>query len=414
MNFNPASSTVMHLDLNSCFATIEQQANPNLRGRPIAVAAYTSANGCILAASVEAKQLGIKTGLRVKEGLAIYPKLVILPPDTDKYRFVHQALRSLLSNYTPNLLPKSIDEFVLDFSHSQYQDLFTLARQIKNQIRREVGEWLTVSVGLGPNRFLAKVASNLRKPDGLEEISINNYQSVYSRLTLPDLHGINTRLTARLHAGEIYTVTDFLNSELYTLRSVFHSVSSYYWYLRLRGYEIDDVDFGRKSFGNMYSLPRPTSAYVELSPILHKLVAKVSFRLRSYGYHARGFYLGLLYTDHSFWHRHYSSSTPIFSETDVYQVFHRLLLRSPLSKPVVNLAISCFNLQKDNLVQLDLFNTINKKLNVSQAMDNINRKYGCFVISSAGMAGTESLVPDRIGFGNIEGPASTLDSFINQ
>jgi len=402
MKFNPAPSLVMHLDLNSCFASIEQQANPNLRGKPVAVAAYVSPRGCILAASVEAKKMGVKTGLRVKDGLSLCPQLIVLPSDSDKYRFVHSRLRQLLSIYTPSLVPKSIDEFILDFKGTQYSNLFDLSRIIKTKIKQEIGDWLTVSIGLGPSRFLAKVASNLKKPDGLEEININNYEAVYSRLTLPDLHGINTRLTARLNAGEIYTVTDFYNAPISSLRSVFHSIASYYWYLRLRGYEIDDVDFGRKSFGNMYSLPIPLSTPEELSPTLHKLVAKTTYRLRGDGYHARGFYIGLLFNDHSFWHHHYSLPRFLFHENDVYKIFYRLLLRAPSGKKVINLAISCFDLRSDNVVQLDLFNTVKKQLSVSSAMDNINRKYGSFVISSAGMSGTDSLVPDRIGFGNVD------------
>lgn len=392
----------MHLDLNSCFASIEQQADPHLRGKPVAVAAYVSPRGCILAASVEAKKMGIKTGFRVKDGRALCPDLIVIPPDTDKYRFVHHRLHELLSFYTPLLVPKSIDEFVLDFKGSQCSDLHALSRVIKTKIKQEIGEWLTVSIGLGPSRFLAKVASNLKKPDGLEEININNYEAIYPRLTLPDLHGINSRFASRLNAGEIYTVTDFYNANIAHLRSVFRSISSYYWYLRLRGYEIDDVDFGRKSFGNMYSLPASISAPTKLGPILHKLVAKTTFRLRSYGYHARGFYLGLLFSDHSFWHHHYSLPRYLFHENDVYKIFYRLLLRAPLCKKVINLAVSCFDLRSDNMVQLDLFNTVKKQLSISSAMDNINRKYGSFIISSAGMSGTDSLVPDRIGFGNVD------------
>ncbi|MEK7470692.1 MAG: DNA polymerase IV, partial [Patescibacteria group bacterium] len=102
----------MHIDLNSCFATIEQQANPFLRGKPIAVGAYTTPNGCILAASVEAKRLGIKTGMRVKDGKVLYPKLIVLPSDPNKYRDVHLKLRKIISEYTNDFSPKSIDEFV--------------------------------------------------------------------------------------------------------------------------------------------------------------------------------------------------------------------------------------------------------------------------------------------------------------
>ena len=116
LNFNRRPSSIMHIDLNSCFASVEQQANPFLRYKPIAVAAYDTPNGCIVAASIEAKRLGIKVGLRVKEGRLLCPDLIVRTPDSDKYRAVHIALKKLLSDYTPKIVPKSIDEFVLDFS----------------------------------------------------------------------------------------------------------------------------------------------------------------------------------------------------------------------------------------------------------------------------------------------------------
>ena len=390
----------MHLDLNSCFASIEQQANPLLRGRPVAVAAYASPNGCILTASVEAKKLGVKTGLRVKDGQAICPGLIILPPDPAKYRFVHLQFQKVLNNYSPSVAAKSIDEFVLDFTNTPYSDLFAVGRKIKSQIKTDIGDWITVSIGLGPNRFLAKQASNLKKPDGLEEICSKNYQEIYSKLNLIDLHGINTALTARLNAGRIFTVLDFLRSDISHLRSIFHSVNSYYWYLRLRGWEIDAVDFGRKSFGNMYSLPKHFSEIFDLSPILHKLVGKVGFRLRTGGYQARGVYLGVLYTDHSFWHHHRLSGHYIFDTTDIYRTAFRILYHAP-SRPVANLAITCFDLIKNHSVQLDLFNHVSRSLRLTKAEDSINQRYGHFVISPASMMGTADLVPDRIGFGNI-------------
>lgn len=399
--FNSAPSTVMHIDLNSCFATIEQQANPNLRGRPLVVAAYDSPGGCVVAPSIEAKRLGIKVGFRVRDARALCPDILVLPPDPDKYRHVHRELRKLLSHYSADFVAKSIDEFVVDFAAypAFHQGLIPTGREIKNKIKERIGDWLTVSIGLGPNRFLAKQASNLKKPDGLEEINCQNYLDVYSRLTLTDLTGINTRYSARLSAGGIYTPLDFLTSDLSRLRSIFHSVNAYYWYLRLRGWEIDDVNFGRKSFGNMYSLPRHFSRPEELAPILHKLVEKTSFRLRSAGMQSRGIYLGILYTDHTFWHGRKMFAEPIFAAADIYRAFYRLLIKSPL-RPVANLAITCFDLSPAHVIQLDLFNAVSRSLNLSQAMDKINTRYGHFVLSPAAMLGTSRNVPDRIGFGN--------------
>src|SRR3972149_8253578 len=185
LTFNHRPSTILHLDLNSCFATIEQQANPRLRGRPIAVAAFAAPSGCILAPSIEAKRYGVKTGMRVKEAHVLCPALIVLPPDPWKYRNVHLALKKLLGKYTNDFTPKSIDEFVLNLEgypalvesspfdktqgypeRSRTDSMEKVGREIKERIKKEIGEWLTVSVGISTNRYLAKTAASLHKPDG--------------------------------------------------------------------------------------------------------------------------------------------------------------------------------------------------------------------------------------------------------
>ncbi len=410
MDFNKKPSTIMHIDLNSCFATVEQQANPLLRGHPIAVAAYASDNGVILAPSIEAKTLGIKLGMRVKEAKLLCPSLYVLEPDPWKYRNVHLKLRQLISTYTTDFVPKSIDEFVLNFEgYSSFQKgMFHLGQEIKQKIKQEIGDWLTVSVGIGPNRFLAKMASNLKKPDGLEEINYQNYQSVYSRLSLTDICGIKNNFAIRLNNCHIYTVLDFYNAPISTLRFAFHSIAGYYWYLRLHGWEIDDFEIIRKSYGAMYSLPKPFSTPKELSPILHKLVEKTSLRLRLDGFRCRGVHVSLLYRDHSFWHHGHLASSPLFSTADIYKRAFKIMTQSPYKTPLANLAVSIFELEKTNSTQLDFFTNINQKLNLTQALDKITEKWGNFIITPAMMLGTESLVPDRVGFGNIR----DLEQFI--
>lgn len=230
--FNPAPSTKLHLDLNSCFASVEQQANPLLRGRPMVVAAYATDWGCILAPSREAKKLGIKTGMRVKDARPLCPDLIVLPPDPWKYRVVHLRIRKLLSRYTDKISPKSIDEFVLNFQHSPYyqKGMVAVAREIKQRILDEVGDWLTVSVGIAPNRFLAKTGAGLHKPDGLDEINKDNYLEVYSKLELDDLCGIAWANKHRLNKVGIYTVVDFYRAPIWKLKVAFESINGYYWY----------------------------------------------------------------------------------------------------------------------------------------------------------------------------------------
>lgn len=405
MDFNPSPSFTMHIDLNSCFASVEQQANPLLRGKPIVVAAYSTPNGCILAASVEAKKLGIKTGMRVKEGRAVYPNLIVLSPDPWKYRSVHLALRRLISGYTDNFVPKSIDEFVLDMEG--YPKLWgngmkNIAEEIKDRIKKEIGEWLTVSIGIAPNRFLAKVASGLHKPDGLDEINKNNYLKVYFGLKLTDLCGIKIRNMVRLNSVRIHTVLDFFEAPIWKLKAAFHSIAGYYWYLRLRGYEIDDFVAVRDSYGNSYALPQPFSKIEELSPILAKLVEKTGSRLRKAGYRAKGVHLAVLYRDGTLWHQGGQAFKILFDSRDIYKEALKLLCQSPIGKPVSQLAVSVFGLIKESSLQLEIFADVEKKLNLINSVDKINERWGNFMVSGARMVNAQKYVPDRIAFGGVK------------
>ncbi len=402
--FNPNAPTIMHIDLNSCFATIEQQANPKLRGKPIAVAAYTTSNGCILAPSIEAKKLGIKVGMQVREGKMLYRNLIVLPPDPNKYRSVHSGLKNIIADYTADFVPKSIDEFVLNLKDfpAFNKGMMQIGREIKTRIKNEVGDWLTVSIGIGPNQFLAKTAAGLHKPDGLDVIDKNNYLKVYSSLALMNLTGIKSRNSVRLNSVNIFTVLDFYNAPIHKIKTAFESITGYYWYLRLHGFEIDDVTFNRKSFGNSYALPKPLITHEELSPILQKLVQKTGSRLRKAGFRARGVHVAIVYRDHSFWHHGITLPDYIFDSRDIYKMAFRIMYSSPYQKPVRELAESVFSLQRCENTQMSLFDDITKKEGLTKAIDEINDKYGSFVITPARMMGMNDLVIDRISFGNVK------------
>ncbi len=404
MDFNPLAPDVMHVDINSCFATIEQQANPALRGKPIAVAAYASPRGCILAASYEAKRMGVKTGMRVFEGKKLCPYLQVLPPDAPKYRAVHLQMRAVLAQYTPRVYAKSIDEFVLHFASCEYmypKGLTTVALEIKRRIKEEIGEWITVSIGISTNRFLAKQASNYQKPDGLTTIDIKNYKDIFASLTLTDLTGIKARNEARLRATGIYTVMEMFEAPIWKLKAAFSGAPGYYWYLRLRGLSIDDIEFGRRSYGNSYALPKPYATKEELAPIITKLVTKTTKRLRHAGYIARGAHLAVLYTDGSFWHKGAVSSIPLFSTSDMYQAIMHLFAQSD-QNPVRNVAVSVFNLSKNEHLQLSFFTNTLKTEMLMKSVDQVNERWGDYVVYPARMVTAGSAVPDRIAFGGVK------------
>ena len=402
--FNPKNPTIMHVDMNSCFATVEQQANKMLRSKPVAVAAYKTDNGCIIAPSVEAKKLGIKVGMRVKEGKMICPDLVVLEPDPWKYRNVHIQIKNILSSYTNDISPKSIDEFVINLEGfpAMKKGIRNVALEIKERIRKEVGDYITVSIGIAPNRFLAKTAAGLTKPDGLDIIDSTNHLDIFSKLVLQDLCGIKANNTVRLNKAGVFSVLDFYNASAKKLKMAFNSIIGYYWYMRLHGWEPDDVISNRQSFGNSVALYENYEKPEELSPILMKLVEKMSARMRKAGYSSHGVHVSLLYRNGSFWHQGKSIKEELFSPGDIYKIAYKILLHSPYKFSVHTIAVSCFNLEKKTCSQLDIFDDIKKKKDITKALDNISQKWGDFVITPAMMLNTKDIVKDRISFGGIK------------
>lgn len=415
MTFSSRPPFVMHVDINSCFATIEQQANPTLRNKPIVVAAYTTGNGCILAASVEAKRLGMRTGMRVSDGKRICPSLVVLPSDPEKYRAVNHQLVSLLETYTDTVRVESIDEMVLSLEQTpalwRRQHLSVLSamqdigREIKVRIRKEIGEWITVSIGIAPNRYLAKVASGLEKPDGLRWIIKENIESVFDALRLEDLCGIKSGNAARLRLSGIGTPKAMLAAESGDLVRAFHSVVGYYWWRRIHGWEdgsmyksFDQPDDEQKSFGQSYAFPQAYSAHdPRLWQILSQLVMKMGRRLRHASCTASGVGVSLFCADHSHWHTQQLTDEALFADRDFYDRIRSMLGKAPKT-PVRILAISCYRLMHET-TQLSLLEEDDKKRQITHAIDTLQDRFGDFTVTPGRMLSMERRVLDRIAFG---------------
>ncbi len=403
---NHSRPLIMHIDLNSCFATVCQQAFVHLRGRPIVIAAYASPAGCIVSPSIEAKRLGIRVGMRVRDARLICRDVIVRTPDPPMVRDVHMKFKRIFGDYTPTVIPKSIDEAVLDFHDMEYvlkRDLTDVALEIKKRLRTEIGEWISCSIGIGVNRFLAKTGASLKKPDGLEVIDHERIRDVYAALSLTDLCGINTRFEARLNAAGIFTPLQFLDASADTLRyDVFQSIVGVQWYQRLRGYEVDGVEFARKSFGQDYSLGKKTEDASELARILMKLCEKMGRRLRRSGNGAYGIHVAVLYADYTFWHRSHKGHRLLYTTRDLYQSALLVFNSQPIRKVVAKLSVSCHDLAPHEVAQETLFDTgIGKADCVSDALDAVNNKYGEYTIVPAVMMGMSDLALDRIAFGGV-------------
>lgn len=410
MDFNPITPTTMHVDINSCFATVEQQANPFLRGKPVVVAAYVKDYGCILAASREAKKLGVKTGMQVREGKALAPGLAVLPPDPPKYRVVNRKMLGILQSYTAHIAVESIDEMVMNLANTpaiEHMSMDDIAKEIKLRIKVEIGEWITVSCGIAPNRYLAKVASGLQKPDGLVSITKENIIETFSKMTLTDFCGIKEGNAGRLRAAGILTPLAFYRASAIELRRAFHSIVGAHWWLRLHGYE-DGVRYkvfgsgeeeDQKSFGQSYVLgaARATDD-PRLWQILTQLVMKMGRRLRADGFTAYGVGISTMFLDHTHWHTQEKKSFALYSDLDFYTAMRTMLTHAP-EKNVKLLAVYCYALRREQGEQDSLFPEENRGKRVTRAIDAIQNRFGDFVICPARMVQMEQKVLDRIAFG---------------
>jgi len=402
---NHEKPLIMHIDLNSCFATIEQQANPLLRGKPLVVAAYGTPNAFVLAPSIEAKRIGIKMGMRVRDAQEIYPKVVVRTPDPPKYRDVHLKFKKIFEDYSPEVIPKSIDEAIIDFRSvaNLHSDLVGIAKEIKQRMKDEIGEWIFCSIGIGTNMFLAKLGASLHKPDGLTVINHTNLMETYKEAELLDLNGINVRYQARLNIHGIHTPLDFFNAtQDFLHKEVFRSIVGARWYVKLRGYEADQREFSTKSIGHQYALQKATADEKDLSRLIMKLCEKMGRRLRSKGYTARGMHMWFSYRDHTFWHRGRTMERPLYTTLDLYRhalvVFHQ----QPTKKPISHMGVSSYHLSDRKEVQLSLFESdFAKARKVSDALDQINDIYGEFTVVPGIMMAMDDIILDRIAFGGM-------------
>lgn len=368
-------SRQMHVDINSCFASIEQLANPLLQGKPVAVAAYKNDNAVILAASREAKELGIKTGTRVNEAKKICPKIIIREPDVKKYRDISKKLKKVLDCFCPKVVAKSIDEFTLDFKTSTEVDLIKVAKEIKKKIAKDIGPWLTVSIGIGPNRFLAKTMSGLQKPDGLVFIDNSNFEKIYKGLDLQKLNGINWRTKLRLQINGIEDVADFYNASINKLKSIFHSVMANYWYSRLRGVEIDGKDnLVEKTYSGIFSLKIKAKTKADLAPIIYQIAVKISKKLIKRK-RKTGKLILILRCKNSWWQKIIKLNQALDGSFAIYKKAGSKINENFADEVSKVILIAC-EPELKNGVQIDIFGEIEKIKKIDKGIKIINDKYG--------------------------------------
>ncbi|HEX5797080.1 MAG TPA: hypothetical protein VFX86_01675 [Candidatus Saccharimonadales bacterium] len=394
---------IMHIDLNSAFAMTEQQARPSLRGKPLGMTNRISKNCCIIAASYEAKNRGVKVGMGLMQAREIIPELIILETDPPKYLYVHQKLAQIMKSYSPDVMMRSIDEGIIDFHGTRnfinHRSLETIALEIKARLRSELGHWIRVNIGIGPNRFLAKTAAGLNKPDGLDVIDHKNLLETYDCLELTDLPGIARHYEARLNSVGIFTPLDFLNTSADTLRRlVFRGIVGDEWYQRLRGYEVDDEPTRLGQVGRQFALDKRTNDDRELLPRFHYLCETTGKKLRFNGVDARGVLVWAGLSNGERWHARRTWRKSFYTDREIYERALYLFNKRPRHSNLTIMGITCYNLSPTTRGQPSLFDEINKEEWLTGAVDELNERYGNFVIHSLNTLGGKRIVKQKIPF----------------
>ena len=388
--------TTLYVDLNSCFATTEQQARPRLRNKPVAIVNRVAEHATIIAASIEAKALGIKVGMRIEEAKSLVPEIIFAETEPSKYIYVHEKLKDILKSYSPKVVMKSIDEGLVDLSEASEETRSKtpkeLGAEIKERLRTEIGSYMKCNVGFSSNRFLAKLAGELHKPEGLDCITEDNIHEVFAHLKLTDLPGINKKTEKRLRTYGILTPLQLLDAKEETLRvQVLGSIEGTKWYFRLRGVEVDEREDKTKSIGRQFVLP-PNSKPEDIKMRIAHLAEDVGFRLRSQDLYARGIYVwvGFNMNEHHFVaHKNFLKNETFNTDTEIMEYTKNLYdeiieeNRGKSENPRI-IGVSLYKLEDEETKQLSFeHERIEKNEKIAKVIDEINQRFGSRTVHSA-------------------------------
>ena len=405
---------VLFIDMNSFFASCEQQDNFYLRGKPVAVCVYTGKYGCVIAPSIEAKKFGVKTGMRLNEAVLLCKDLIPIETHPDRYRKYHVKIMDILRTYSENVYPKSIDEAVVDLTDYEliHKDVIQVAKKIKQDINEKVGDWLKCSIGIAPNSFLAKLASDIQKPDGLIIINHENIDIVLSRLKITDLPGIGSGMKTRLEKGGITSALQMRKTSPENLRAILKSVVGFYWHCRLNFIEIDlDNEHDYKSMQAMRHLNKEQRvSYDSITEILVALCLTLERRMMKRKLFAETLSFNIRYANGEYWDDYLKLSSPIQDGAEIYKaIINRIEefeKNNPIEKlinhSIISLSLSVSNFLNDKMVQYNLFEDHSKKDHLRKVVYDLKDKFGKQKLLRAVEIKDGDVMQDVIGFGSVK------------
>lgn len=415
----------LFLDLDSYFASVEQQERPALRGKPVAVTPMPSEYTCVIAASREAKAYGIKTGTLVRDARKMCPNLVCLPARHEVYVAYHNRIIEEVVRYTPINKIWSIDELssCLPPSRRSIEAATKTAMQIKSGLRRNIGAAISCSVGLAPNSLLGKIASDMNKPDGLKILRQEDLPGPLLDLTLTDLPGVGRNMERRLIAAGVRSINDLWHTSPKQARKIWTGVQGERFWYWLHGYDFDAPETHPSTIGHSRILDPELRAPEKARLMARSLLARAAFRLRRKNLYAAALSFDARTCDNLRWSGETRFSPARDPFTFLYHLemlwndmLHNFLLRnSPLPR-FKKVSVSLHRLSEKEEICADLFETqqqenavqAQKRESLTCALDALREKYHKDVVSlgvppktTAGYIGTKiafSRVPEQEEF----------------
>jgi DNA polymerase-4 len=369
--------TILHVDMDAFYASVEQRDRPDLRGRPVIVGADPTGRGVVSAASYEARRFGVHSAMPIGRAARVCPHAAFLPVDMDKYAGVSREVMAILADFTPLLEPLSIDEAFLDVTGTEglHGDGTAVARTIKSRIATALR--LTASVGVAANKFVAKVASDLRKPDGLVVVAPGTEADFLAPLAVSRLWGVGRVTGAGLEAMGVSTIGQLAAVPVAHLAGRFGE----------GGRALHDLSLGRddravepfappKSMGAEETFGRDHRDVERLAATLREQAERVARELREEGYAGRCVTLKLRFADFSTLTRRHTDD-PTQDGLLIYRRARALLERIPLRQPVRLIGLSVSGLGPAAAGQLSLLEPdALRRERLARAMDRVTARFG--------------------------------------
>lgn len=393
----------LFLDMDNYFASVEQQARPELRGKPVGILPVMSEGSCCIAASHHAKRWGVKTGTPVYEARRLCPEIQFVAARPDHYVEVHKQILTAVDTVVPIDKVWSIDEMAVKLLGKEREPsaAMDIGQRIKAAIHRAVGKCLSCSVGLAPTRLLAKVACELDKPNGLETLPLAALPGKIEKLELTDLPGINVGIRGRLHRKGVCTIRELWGLSAQQAQDAWGSIEGRRYWMALHGQEPALLPEHRRMFTHANVLAPELRTEHGAHSVMTRLLHKAAARLRCHGYVAHTLWASLRYDDDTRWAD--AIDLPACQDTvTIIEHFDRIWKRkSALGKPT-KVSIGVGQLEPCQCATGQLFDNFDHRRGLGQIIDTINQKFGNHSVYLGGMHDIADVdMQDKIAFGRV-------------